>query len=141
MERRISKVTGTIFIKQGPLFILYSLLLFTFGCNSSNGQKKLSPKEFERRIKASSGNLIDVRTSEEYKDGHLIGALNVDFYDPKFKERIKELDRSKPTFVYCRSGKRSAKAIAMFKEEGFTQVYDLQGGILSWTEEQLLTSK
>ncbi|MBT8235800.1 MAG: rhodanese-like domain-containing protein [Bacteroidia bacterium] len=72
--------------------------------------------------------LIDVRTPEEYSLGHLNEAININWYDIDFKDRIGALDRSKTVYVYCKAGGRSAKAAAVFRELGFKDVVNLEGG-------------
>jgi rhodanese-related sulfurtransferase len=59
--------------------------------------------------------------------------------DDDFKQQVNVLDKEKPVYVYCRSGKRSARAAEILKEMGFTKVYDLQGGIMEWQENDLET--
>mgnify|MGYP006269157647 CR=1 FL=1 len=76
--------------------------------------------------------LIDVRTPEEYEQGHLDGAQLVDIMDPDFAERIAELDKQRPCLVYCRSGNRSFHAGMFMKQQGFEKVYNLADGILGW---------
>lgn len=76
--------------------------------------------------------LIDVRTPEEFAEGHLDGATLIDYNAPGFAEQVAELDRSVPYFVYCRSGNRSAGAVAVMAGLGFETVYELDGGILAW---------
>ncbi len=76
--------------------------------------------------------VIDVRTTEEYTGGHLVGAQNINVEDEAlWAQRIEPLDRDRPTVVYCRSGRRSAVAAQLLIEAGFTQVYDL-GGVEDW---------
>lgn len=69
--------------------------------------------------------IIDVRTPEEYAEGHLEGAINIDIYAPDFEKQIKALDPSGNYAVYCRSGNRSSAAVALMEESGFAQVKDL----------------
>lgn len=96
-------------------------------------QKQLTTDEFEKQL-AESGNvqLLDVRTPEEYGEGHLAKAANVDYKNPDFKEKIAKLDKSKPVYVYCLSGGRSAAAATALHESGFKEVYDMKGGYLKW---------
>jgi rhodanese-related sulfurtransferase len=79
--------------------------------------------------------LIDVRTAEEFKGGHLQGAENIDVKQEDFKTRIASLDKSKRYLLYCGSGKRSLTARNIMKEKGFGRVYDLKGGIEAWKGE------
>jgi rhodanese-related sulfurtransferase len=72
--------------------------------------------------------LIDVRTPEEYSLGHLDQAININWYDIDFKDKIGELDQSKTIYLYCKAGGRSAKAAAVLRELGFEEVVNLEGG-------------
>lgn len=78
--------------------------------------------------------ILDVRTPDEFDAGHLEGAVMVDFYEPDFAERIAELDPDVPYLLYCRSGNRSGQTRAAMANLGFTDVADIDGGILSWME-------
>lgn len=75
--------------------------------------------------------LLDVRTPGEFAAGHLDGAVNVDFENPSFTSEIRKLDKEKPYFVYCRSGNRSGQAISLMTREGFKNISELRGGIVS----------
>ena len=76
--------------------------------------------------------VIDVRTVDEYRSGHMVGAQNIDAGDAGLWERrTSALDRDQPTIVYCQSGRRSAEAAQRLVDAGFTEVYDL-GGIQDW---------
>jgi rhodanese-related sulfurtransferase len=77
--------------------------------------------------------IIDVRTPEEFKSGHIAGAINIDFYAEDFKTKISELARNKKYLVYCRSGNRSAQAAKIMLDLEFQEVYDMAGGITQWT--------
>lgn len=69
--------------------------------------------------------IIDVRTPEEYAEGHLDGAVNIDIYAADFAKQIKALDPAGSYAVYCRSGSRSSQAVALMESEGFMSVTDL----------------
>jgi rhodanese-related sulfurtransferase len=73
--------------------------------------------------------VLDVRTPEEFAQGHLPEKtpMNLDFYAPDFRERLAQLDREKTYLVYCRTGHRSGETVNFMKELGFRRVYDLQG--------------
>lgn len=70
------------------------------------------------------GTVIDVRTPEEYSQGHLQGAVNMDVSAPGFDEQVGQLDRTGRYTLYCRSGRRSAQAAERMKQLGFTDVHD-----------------
>jgi len=76
--------------------------------------------------------IIDVRTQEEFAAGYIAGATLIDISSAGFVDAISALDRSATYFVYCRSGNRSATATSTMIELGFTSVYELDGGIVSW---------
>jgi len=81
--------------------------------------------------------VLDIRTPGEFTDGHIEGAVNIDFYAADFAARIGDLDRDAVYLVYCRSGNRSAQAMGVFTDLGFAEVHELQGGILTWVQDGL----
>ena len=103
----------------------------------------LSPEEAAALIRenGSSGDLVllDVRTPQEYRDGHIAGAVLIDYTSSSFKEELGRLDPEKSYLVYCRTGNRSGKAISLMKELRFGKVRHLSGGITKWKEEGLPT--
>ena len=76
--------------------------------------------------------VLDIRTSGEYADGHVKGAMNIDYYAEDFAAKIKELDTSKRYLVHCKSGGRSGKSLAKFSELGFTKIVHLDDGFDAW---------
>jgi len=76
--------------------------------------------------------LLDIRTDAEIEAGHISGAEGLNFYDPSFRERLAELDRSKTYLIYCRTGNRTGQTVPLMKDLGFERVYDLGGGITEW---------
>lgn len=85
-----------------------------------------------------SARILDVRTKEEFATGHIAKALLIPWTDKDFATRAaKELDPGKPLLVYCRSGRRSAEAAAALVKLGFTDVRNVEGGILAWEKAKL----
>lgn len=76
--------------------------------------------------------LVDVRTPQEWSNGHIQGALHIDWFSDDFKERIGELDKARPVRLYCAAGGRSEDARIMLHEMGFKEVRDLDGGMSAW---------
>ena len=72
-----------------------------------------------------AGNVIDVRTAAEFSEGHVQGARNLDVQNGDFAAALETLDKSASYNVYCRSGRRSATAVEMMRNAGFTNVVDL----------------
>lgn len=84
-----------------------------------------------------SGSVIplDVRTSKEIAEGKIKDALEIDFKQAGFENKLNKLDKSKSYLVYCRSGVRSAKSIKVMQKLGFKQTYDLDGGYTAWSKD------
>ena len=99
---------------------------------TGNDITSMQNTEFAAAISdTSSVILIDVRTAEEFAQGHIPGAINIDVKANDFKDRITSLDKRKTAAVYCRSGVRSMTAARILAGAGF-RVYNLQNGILGW---------
>ena len=145
--------------KQIQLFILGLLLLTGLvltSCNNNNKvkQKDLSKVELEKKAPLKIENpknnvgfgefktildknnyaLVDVRTPEEFNEGHIDGAVNINFYDATFDSDIQKLNKDKTVMVYCRSGGRSSNAMNKMVGMGFSKVYNLTGGFNGWKE-------
>ena len=100
---------------------------------SNTNFTSVSANEFEQLIQQPTMQLVDVRTTEEYINGHIAGAVNMNVTDPSgfFTEQIADLDKTKPVAIYCRSGVRSKIAAKEMIAIGL-EVYELGGGILDW---------
>lgn len=134
-------------------FPLVILLVFTSACNSQNSNttsvdqpndvlEKVAGENVYKNVDAglfkqltSKGDVvvIDVRTPGEYAQGHLENSTLINFMDKNFEAQIAQLDKGATTLVYCHSGRRSAGAMKKMKSAGFTEVYNLTGGIGAWT--------
>lgn len=121
------------------LFLNIILLLTFLGCKDAVSPKitVVTPEEMQSFLQADNVQLIDVRTAEEFSKGYIAGAQNIDFFSPTFIEDIGKLDKDKPVYLYCNSGKRSAKCAEKMLEEGFIKIYDLDGGFSKWKHDGL----
>lgn len=80
--------------------------------------------------------ILDVRTQNEFDEGQIPKAINIDIYEGQgFIEKLEALDKTKNYYVYCRSGARSANACEVMKGLGFKNAYNLSGGFLEWNGE------
>jgi phage shock protein E len=96
--------------------------------------RSVGVKEFNELIQGDSSiQLIDVRRPDEFAAGHIEGATLIDFESADFDTKIAALDKSAKYAIYCRSGNRSGQALDRMKEAGFTQVTNLDGGVIEWT--------
>lgn len=103
--------------------------------------QKLDTKKFKEKLENTDGVLIDVRTTDEVKKGIIPGAKIIDYFSDQFEEKLLSFDKDKPVFVYCQSGGRSATAFDLLVSNGFQEVYELEGGMDYWTEDNLPTEK
>lgn len=115
------------------ILLMISLLGMLLGsCSSNLNFTTLGVDKFETFVARPGVQLVDVRTPAEYLDGHLDGAQNIDMQADDFIDVARaRLDRRKPVAVYCRSGKRSARAAQQLANAGF-KVINLAGGINDW---------
>ena len=111
--------------------IILSVLLLA--CNAQT-KTALTASEFQKNILgADSIQLLDVRTPSEYYSGHIKNSLQADWTDKiEFNRRIEYIDKNKPVYVYCLSGGRSGAAAKEMRANGYTEVYELTGGINAW---------
>ena len=113
--------------------LLMALLVTGLSACAQSGGSNLDVTQVSQMIADNEDIvLIDVRTPEEFMQGHLDGAKPINFYDANFQEEVKKLDTAKKYVVYCRSGGRSAKSVNAMKKLGFTEVYNMSGGVLAW---------
>ena len=118
------------------LRVIATLALFALavtGC-SSNGSTspQLGIEEFAAKTAEANVVVLDVRTPAEFAEGHLANAINIDFQSGNFETDISKLDKGTTYAVYCRSGNRSGQAVKVMADLGFTDLYDMDGGVIDW---------
>ncbi len=113
---------------------LFSAILILASCSSLSGQKSnnLSAEDFQSAVASGKVQLVDVRTPEEFAEKRIAKARNINVNSADFETEMNSLNKSKPLYLYCLSGGRSAGAAEWAMKNGFTEVYNLQGGILAW---------
>lgn len=96
----------------------------------------LEPKDALSRIRDSKGSgqfvILDVRTSDEFRGGHIGNAINIDYLGTGFKERLNKFDKGKAYLVYCHSGRRSGAVARTMKSLGFTSISRISGDMVRW---------
>lgn len=122
----------------GLVMILVVLNICCSHQGLSKGHFTINADEASRLIAENSGNadfvVIDVRTEDEYKEGHVKGALNIDYYDGRAKEKLDAMDKTKTYLIYCASGSRSSIVLEMMQELGFSSVYNVRGTMVDYFE-------
>ncbi|HSO19445.1 MAG TPA: rhodanese-like domain-containing protein [Desulfosarcina sp.] len=119
------------------------LLLGVLPCAASTGPydiKGVDAGQFKQILDRHKDDpdvvLLDIRTPAEFASGHIAGAIPVDYYARDFVDRLERLDRSKTYLIYCRSGNRSGRSLAIFEKLGFRRAYHLETGIRGWIAER-----
>lgn len=118
--------------------VLLATLLIAANSLAALAQQAILPVEFQELIsKQENPQLVDVRTAGEFAGGYVNGALNLDVRSASFAQDISKMDKDRPVFVYCLSGGRSASAARQLVNMGYTEVYDMKGGIMAWKRAEL----
>lgn len=96
-------------------------------------QKKVDEIKFKALMDDTSSILLDVRTAEEYNEGHIKDAQNINYFNKQFVDLVlRSIPKDKKVLVYCAAGGRSAIACDLLKKEGYKFLYDLEGGYDAW---------
>ena len=119
-------------MKKLIVVILTSVLILT-GCTSADDSVDLKVSDFSAKSQEVGVVSLDVRTADEFAEGHLIDAININVESGNFEAEIEKLDKNTTYAVYCRSGRRSAIAVDLMKKAGFTNLYNLDGGLIDWS--------
>jgi thioredoxin 1 len=123
-------------MKKYALLVL-PVLLFLTACGQKSAYKVVDARQFQKLVTEEKGIVIDVRTESEFSNGHIANAGNLNIYAPDFKSKLLLLPKDQPIYLYCLSGNRSQAAAKILSENGYTQVYNLQGGIMEWNVQNL----
>ena len=117
------------------LTMLMATTASALGSCGQTAPQQMPTQEFEKLIQTDKNAVVvDIRTPEEYAEGYIPGAKNINYYDSDFMEQMeKSVDKGKTPAIYCRSGRRSAEATEALAKAGY-EVADLEGGVLGWQE-------
>lgn len=119
------------------VFLILPLFFFINACTQNPDVKQLNSIEFEKLTKDSSGTLLDVRTLGEFKNGHIKGAGQLNYYAFDFRQKLLLLPKNQAIYLYCNTGYRSQRASEILVENGYTEVYNLEHGIMEWNLKNL----
>jgi rhodanese-related sulfurtransferase len=124
-------------MKIGNLLFFF-LLATPLSLSAQTFQFNLSAQELYQILQKSNKNkniiLLDIRTPEEFAQGHISKAININFYAPDFADMLKKLSKNKHYLVYCRSGNRTNQSLVIFQQLGFKKVQHLAKGINDWVK-------
>ena len=126
--------------RKGALLIaLAAAAIVIAGCSSSDAVLETVSPEAAAEAIANTPDVVvlDIRTPEEFAEGFIEGASNIDFYGSDFASQLDALDKEAPYVVYCRSDNRTGQAMEVFADLGFTNVTEIDGGIVNWYESGL----
>ena len=115
------------------VFFIFIMMYSFSSCAQETKQHQLISQEEFAKILTKEIQLLDVRTSQEYQQGYIEGAVLINFFDSDFVTKVStRFDKNKPLYIYCAVGGRSNKAAKKLISVGFESVYDLKGGFTKW---------
>ncbi|HIA06120.1 MAG TPA: rhodanese-like domain-containing protein [Flavobacteriales bacterium] len=116
--------------------LLVVLIAFASGCTAQEAiYEDVTKERFAELLKTGDGLLIDLRTPNEYEEGHIEGSVNIDFFADNFEDKIAKLDKNKTVYIYCAGGGRSGETLKLMKKTGFKTVYNLPIGYDGWSSD------
>lgn len=116
--------------------LVSGIMLMQYASAQDTVGSAIQQKKFEKQMKKKKSIVLDVRTPEEYQSGFIGNAINYNVLDSlAFVDSISSLNKNKKYLLYCKSGRRSGKALVMMKSMGFQKVLHLQGGVTEWKGE------
>lgn len=115
-----------------------AMLCSLFSCTAQNDEfRSLTVEEYAKAIEDTTVVRLDVRTAEEYADGHILNAINIDVLKDDFESKaVATLPKDKTIAVNCRSGKRSKNAARILVKKGF-KVIELDAGFNDWVAKKM----
>jgi phage shock protein E len=118
------------------LLATFALAVAACGGTDVIGVETVSPSKAAEVVADAPADLVvlDIRTPEEYAAGTIEGSVNMDFYAADFADQLAALDRDATYVLFCRSGNRSATAAQMMRDLDFAEVYEINGGIVAWSQ-------
>ena len=108
---------------------LFVFILFSNNVNCQRNTNQIGNSKLVELMAKEDIQILDVRTENEFKDGAIEGAVNIDFWDPDFERKVlSSLNKRRTTVVYCAAGGRSEMAYKLLAKKGFKSLYYLKGG-------------
>ena len=129
-------------MKTKHLMFTLLIMIVSAGMMSAQTVKQLNSPEVNQLLKKTPKIVVlDVRTPEEFAQGHLKGAKNIDIRQPDFYSRVDKLDKNQTYLVYCRTNHRSGVAVEYMSQHGFQKLYQMMDGFPGWAGNNLPAEK
>lgn len=129
-------------MKTKHLMFTLLIMIVSVGMMSAQTVKQLNSPEVNQLLKKTPKIVVlDVRTPEEFAQGHLKGAKNIDIRQPDFYSRVDKLDKNQTYLVYCRTNHRSGVAVEYMSQHGFQKLYQMMDGFPGWAGNNLPAEK
>ncbi len=96
--------------------------------------KEVTPQEAAKLLASTKPLVLDVRTPDEFAEGHIQGALNISSNDPDFDKKVGAMDKTRSVILHCAAGGRSARVLPKLEALHFTQIYHMNGGFNAWAD-------
>jgi rhodanese-related sulfurtransferase len=135
MEQYLEFAANHVFL-VGAWMVVFSALVWHFVANPG-GKFNIEAVEATNKINHEEAVVVDVRSMNEFKDGHIINAENIPLNGLNNNLKALEKHKSKPIIAVCRSGSRSGAACSTLRKAGFENVYNLRGGMMAWESANL----
>ena len=116
--------------------VLLLFIVLIASCKDQVAQSSIiSVEEFKTMVLDKEVQLVDVRTQEEYNEGYIGDAINIDYFEQDdFAQQFDQFDKKETIYIYCKSGNRSQKSSKILQELGFKEIIDLKGGYDAWID-------
>jgi rhodanese-related sulfurtransferase len=116
--------------------VLLLFIVLIASCKDHVAQNSIiSVEEFKSMVLDKEVQLVDVRTQEEYNEGYIGDAINIDYFEQDdFAQQFDQFDKEETIYIYCKSGNRSQKSSKILQELGFKEIIDLKGGYDAWID-------
>ena len=107
--------------------------------------EEIEPKEVFNILEKHRDNpefvVLDVRTPEEYEEGHIENAYLLNAKSKDFEDELGRMDKNRKYFVYCRTGRKSRKAVELMEKDGYNEAHSIVGGMDKWKLRRLPVEK
>lgn len=125
---------------MSKFFLAIGLLISFVQCQAQPSAQQsvittVDKNQFKQLLLDTTYILLDVRTPEEFNEGHLKGAKNIDVEADSFEQLINKINPDQPVLIYCRTGKRSMTAAGIMEKNNFVKIINLKGGYEAWVED------